>query len=86
MVRVYTFPECPYCQELKGLMISENIEFEDVNINLPENETEFSNIAKIAESEVVPIIKIGNKLLVPNRTFHTIMEGHLLIKKLLSGE
>ena len=86
MIRVYSINNCPYCQELKGLLVEDKIEFEDINVDLPENEKEFADIAKIAESEVVPMVKIGNKLLVPNRTFHTIVEGHLLIKKLLSGE
>ncbi len=86
MIKVYTLKNCQYCVELKTLLEKDNIVFLEIDIDLPENEKEFSDLAKIAESETVPMVKMGNKLLVANRTFHTISEGHLLIKKLLDEE
>ena len=83
MIKVYTLTNCSYCKELKEFLIQDNIEFSEVNIDLPENEKEFSELAKIAESEVVPMVKIDDKLLVPNKSFHTILDGYNLIKKLL---
>ena len=83
-MRVYTIPDCSYCNELKSLLNNDNIPFTEINVELPENEKEFIELTKISESEVVPLVKLGNKLLVPNKTFHTINDGYLLIKKLLS--
>lgn len=84
MIKIYSIDNCPYCQELKGLLIKEGIEFEEVNVYLPENEKEFETITKVSNSNEVPIIKIGQQLFIPNISFQTIPEGILLIKKFLT--
>ncbi len=86
MIKLYTLKNCPYCVELKSLLEKDNIEFLEIDIDLPEYEKEFSEIVKIAKSETVPMVKVGNKLLVANLSFHTIKDGHLLVKKLLDEE
>ncbi len=85
-IKVYTITDCPYCTELKDYLIKDNIEFIEVNIELPENEPEFIEVSKLAKSEVVPLIKIDKRLLVPNVSFHTIYDGFMLTKKLLNEE
>ena len=82
-VTVYTMSDCPYCSELKEILTNENIEFIDVNVNLEENEKEFSRIQKITESDSVPIVKVGKQLLVPNVSFQSIREAADLTKKFL---
>ena len=81
---VYSFKECPYCQEIKELLTKDNIEFTDVDITLKENEEEYNEIMKIAKSEMVPIVRVGNQLLVPNVSFKSINECHTLVKKFLA--
>lgn len=83
MVKIYSIPDCPYCSELKEILTNENIEFIDVNVNLEENEKEFSKIQKITESDSVPIVKVGKQLLVPNVSFQSIREAADLTKKFL---
>ena len=83
MVKIYSIPDCPYCSELKEILTNENIEFIDVNVNLEENEKEFSRIQKITESDSVPIVKVGKQLLVPNVSFQSIREAADLTKKFL---
>ena len=85
-MKIYTLTHCPYCVELKNLLISDNIPFTELNVDLPENEKEYASITKLAGEEVVPLVKIKNMLLVPNKSFHTIYDGYLLIKKLLNEE
>lgn len=83
MIRVYSMPACPYCAELKTILTKEGIEFEDVNIDLPENDAEYQELAKISNSDEVPIIKVGKQLLVPNISFRSIQEAVEITKSFL---
>lgn len=74
MIRIYSIPQCPYCNELKTLLINEGIEFVDINVNLPENLNEFTKLSEITKSDEVPIVKVGVQLLVPNVSFKSITE------------
>lgn len=84
MIKLYTFPECPFCKELKELLTNEGIEFEDVNVNLPENQNEFAIVSKVSNSNEVPIMKIDKQLFVPNVSFQSIPEALELAKKFLA--
>lgn len=84
MIRLYTFPECPFCKELKELLTNESIDFEDVNVNLPENQDEFAIVSKVSNSNEVPIMKIDKQLFVPNVSFQSIPEALELAKKFLT--
>lgn len=83
MVKIYTIPDCPYCVELKGILTKEGVEFEDINVNLPENEAEYNKLHEITKSDDVPIVKVGKQLLVPNVSFRSIREAADLTKKFL---
>jgi glutaredoxin len=84
MVTIYTFPECPYCKELKEIYDNEGIEYRDVDINLPENYVEFGKIMEVSKAEEVPVIKIDRQLLVPNVSFQSITEAVEITKKFLA--
>lgn len=83
MIRIYSIPECPYCTELKEILTNENIEFTDVNVNLPENEEEYNKIHEISKSEEVPIVLVNKKILIPNVSFKSIREAADITKKFL---
>ena len=83
MVRVYSIPNCPYCTELKTILTNENVDFVDINVDLPENEAEYNKINEITKSDMVPIVLVGNQFLVPNVSFNTIREAADLTKKFL---
>jgi len=83
MVKIYSIPQCPYCTELKEILTQEGVEFVDVNVNLPENEKEYDQIHEITKSEEVPIVLVGNQLLVPNVSFQSIRQAADLTKKFL---
>jgi glutaredoxin 3 len=83
MVTIYTISECPYCIELKDILTSNGIEYIDVNVELPENEATYNKIHDLTKSDQVPIIRVGNQLLVPNVSFNTIKDAGNIIKKLL---
>ena len=84
-IKIYSIPECPYCNELKELLTKENVEFIDVNVNLPENEDEYNKIHSITKSDQVPIALVGKQLFVPEISFKSISEAASLIVKNLKG-
>ena len=83
MVKIYSIPQCPYCNELKEKLTEANIEFKDVNVFLDENKTEYDAIVEKTKSDEVPIVRVGKQLLVPNISFHSISEAYDLTKKFL---
>lgn len=84
MITLYTFPECPYCKDLKERLTTEGIEYLDINVNLPENAEEFGKVVAVSNSQEVPIIKIKTQLFIPNISFQTIVEAVELTKKFLA--
>jgi glutaredoxin len=84
MVTIYSIPSCPYCNELKDILTERNIKFNDVDVNLPENEKEFDKIYAVTKSDDVPTVRVYNQLLVPERSFKTIEECADLIVRFLT--
>jgi glutaredoxin len=83
MVRLYGYSDCPYCVELKELFDTNKLEYKYIDVTLKENERECDKIFKIVGEEVVPIVIVEKKLLVPNKSFRTISEAFDITKKLL---
>jgi len=84
MVIIYTFPECPFCKELKEKLTAEGIEYNDINVNLAENAEEYGKVVVASNSNEVPVVKIGKQLFIPNVSFHSIDEAVELTKKFLA--
>lgn len=83
MVKIYSIPNCPYCNELKDILTKEGVEFVMVDVSLSENEAEYKKLHEITKSDDVPIVKVGKQLLVPNVSFKSIREAADLTKKFL---
>lgn len=83
MVRVYTIENCPYCTQLKEMLKAEGIEYVEIDVNKPENQAEYNKLHEVSKSDDVPMVKIGQQLLVPNVSFQSIREAADLTKKLL---
>jgi len=82
-VTIYTMSDCPYCAELKEKLTNENIEYRNVDIDLPENQEEFNQILEVSKAEEVPIVRVDRQLFVPNVSFKSITEAVELTKKFL---
>lgn len=82
-VTIYTMNNCPYCSELKELYDKENIEYRNVDIDLPENKEEVDKILEASKAEEVPIVRIEKQLFIPNVSFKTIVEAVELTKRFL---
>lgn len=83
MVKIYSIPECPYCNELKQYLDSDGIKYIDVDVNLPEHQDEYDKICEITKSDMVPIVRVGTQLLVPNVSFQTIAECFEITRRFL---
>ena len=83
MVKVYGFSACPYCKELKEILTKDWIQFIDIDIEQPENQEEFNKVMEISKADEVPIVIVGNQILVPNVSFQSIKEAAELTKKFL---
>ena len=71
--------------EFKGSDISFNSRFEfiEIDVNAPENEPEFNKLFEVTKCYDVPMVKVGNQILVPNTSFRSIREAADLTKKFL---
>jgi len=84
MIRIYTIENCQYCQELKNLLITNNLEYTEVNVDLPENEAEYNKLYELVKTNDVPIIKVKYNILVPKISFTSISEAVEITKKILT--
>jgi len=84
---VYSMKGCPHCDNLKKMLVNENIEFYDRDID--ENSEEYDLFVEITSNEYVPAFMIiqenneetSTKLYAPDRDFNTLDEGVEIIKK-----
>lgn len=83
-IRLYTIQNCPFCSELKSELNKLELPFDEVDVNANENKSEYDKLYSITKSDSVPIIKIYNKLLVPNKSFHSIKQAIEIILDLIS--
>ena len=83
MIRLYMIENCPYCKQLKELYQKEGVEYMEVDVNKPENDAEWKKLFEVTQSNDVPIVKVGNQLLVPDKSFKSIDEAFNITKKLL---
>ena len=74
---------CPFCAELKELLTTENIEYNDIDIFDKEHETEVNEIMEASKAQEVPIVRIEKQLFVPNVSFKSIKEAVELTKRFI---
>ena len=74
---------CPYCIQLKELLDNEGIKYIEINVDSEVGGIEFASIQKVAKSDMLPMVIVGNKVLVPDIGFRTILECFEIILKLM---
>jgi len=84
MIRIYTIRECSYCNKLKELLKKDNLEFDEIDGDLPENDSKFLELFNVTKSYNVPTIIVNKSILVPEVSFNTIDEGFELIKRIIN--
>ena len=66
-ILVYTNKQCPYCAQIKELLIKENIEF--TSRITEDYKDEWNKVVGITNLPTVPTIVIDNSYFVPGRDF-----------------
>ncbi|HLC82557.1 MAG TPA: glutaredoxin domain-containing protein [Bacteroidia bacterium] len=61
-VKIYSTPTCPFCKRAKEFFKKHNVEYEDVNV--AENEKSRDEMVEKSGQMGVPVIEIGDKIIV----------------------
>ena len=59
-IKIYTFEECPYCNNLEKFLLEKNIPFDKIDVSKEKNLPDF---LKDKEFIDVPIIEINGKII-----------------------
>lgn len=62
MVKVYSTPTCPWCAKAKSYLKSQNIEFEDLNIQ--EDLKAREEMLSLSKQSGVPVINVDGNIVV----------------------
>jgi glutaredoxin len=87
VVVVFTMQGCPYCVDMKDMLVKEGIEFVDRDID--EYEEEYNMFVEITENEFVPAFMLIenpetepiSELYAPDRDYQDIEDGVKIIKE-----
>ena len=82
-MKIYSSKNCGYCNDLKEKLDKLEIKYVNVDTDAEHNKFEWDLIVKLAGEDVVPMISIKPKLLVPKRSFNTIDQAVELIQSLI---
>jgi len=83
-IKLFGFEGCPYCEEMKGLLDGENIQYTYIDVNLIENAEIVERVIDDNDIDSVPVVLVGEVLLVPEKSFDTVQEGFELTKRFLN--
>lgn len=62
MVKVYSTPTCPWCSKAKSYLKSQNIDFEDLNVQ--EDLKAREEMLNLSKQSGVPVINIDGNIIV----------------------
>ncbi|WP_160693242.1 glutaredoxin family protein [Clostridium sp. C2-6-12] len=62
MIKVYTTNTCPWCVKVKNYLKSENIEFEELNVQ--DDMTAREEMIKKSNQMGVPVLDINNNIII----------------------
>ena len=80
LVVIYSLNYCGYCKKLKKMLEDAGIAYIDKD---KVHEKEYELMKKRTNNELLPLIRIGNKLLVADKDFDKLGEAFTKIKELI---
>lgn len=81
-IKVYYMENCPYCTNLMDGLNKLDFDYEKIDVDSEEGEKEFLKLYEFTKSDNIPIIIVGNDVLLPEITFRTIDQALKLIEEL----
>ncbi len=82
-VRVFGMEGCSYCKEMKEILEKNNVDYQYIDIDSPDNQDEVFKVFNVAQSERIPVIVVNNTILVPEKSFDTLEEAYDTIKRII---
>ena len=83
-VILFTMKGCPHCDKLKNKLIENKIQFVEKDVD--KYEKTYDQFSKAVKSDYLPAILIGKRAFVPDKSFKSINEASIIIKKYLSEQ
>ena len=83
-IKIYTKRGCLHCLNAKRLLLDEGFEFQECNVD--DNTKyleEFKLLYKITQTDALPTLVVGERLLVPGKSFMEIKEIPRILKEIL---
>lgn len=80
-ILLYTMKGCGHCMNLKNKLDKEKIPY--INKDIDIYKTDYERVSSLLETEYIPIVRIDNDYLVPEKDFNTIDECVELVKKMI---
>lgn len=74
-IKVYGSNECPYCKSLKRYLKILRIPFHYVDVDESENEKEYIEVINHVGHNMIPVVKVDNEFMSPNKEFETIPDA-----------
>lgn len=78
-IKIYGSNECPYCNSLKKYLKTLRIPFHYVDVDLNENEKEYFEVINTLGHNMIPVVKLDDKFMSPEREFSSIPEAVKII-------
>lgn len=80
-ILIYTMKGCGHCSNLKQKLDESKIEY--VNKDIDIYSSEYDKISELLETDFIPLVKVDNEWLIPERNFNTIDECVEKIKSMV---
>jgi glutaredoxin len=83
-IKIFYMEKCPYCEEMMDGLDKLGYEYEKIDVNSDEGEKEFMKLYEFTKNDNIPVVIVGNQILVPEIAFYTIENGLKIIESLYS--
>lgn len=62
MIKVYSTPTCPYCEQLKSFLRENDVEFEDIDVS--ESEEDKEEMVEKSGQMGVPVVDVDGEIVI----------------------
>lgn len=78
-IKIYGSEECPYCKKLKKYLKILRVPYNYVDVDDEKNEKEYLDAINIVGHNMIPLVKIDESFLSPDKEFTSIPEAVKII-------
>lgn len=78
-IKVYGSEDCPYCRNLKKYLKILRVPYNYVDVDDEKNEKEYLECINVVGHSMIPLVKINENYLSPDKEFNSIPEAVKII-------